>query len=128
MSESEGRARRVNVSSLLAGCLAVLALSVSLWQGYEERRHNRLSVRPLLTFDYTYDTAGWFSLEVVNTGVGPAIIQRFEAFVDGQPVSNGGAIWAEVMSHLSEDVELMHSYDSSPGTGSRPGHASSSSG
>jgi len=36
------------VVSLSALAIAILALFVSLWEGYENREHNRLIVRPIL--------------------------------------------------------------------------------
>ena len=63
---------------------AALALVVSLWSAYEDRRHKRLSVRPQMTITFIFNAtdAGW---TLTNSGLGPAIIQRFEVYVDDKP-------------------------------------------
>lgn len=84
-------------TSIVAG----LAVVVSLWQGYETRRHNRLSVKPLIAFDRNYsqnvktpelgaeakaDTVRYFTLRLKNQGFGPAIVKRFQLFVEGKGI------------------------------------------
>jgi len=65
--------------------VAVLALATSVWSGWEDRRHKRLSVKPQLTLSFSFHegvSAGWM---MSNAGLGPAIVQRFEAYVDDRP-------------------------------------------
>ncbi len=83
--------------------VAGLAVAVSLWQGYETRRHNRLSVKPILTFDRSYgsktntkkdslyaylnsDYVHNFRLTLKNYGTGPAIIQEFQIYKNDEKV------------------------------------------
>jgi len=63
--------------------IAMVALFVSLWQGVEERRHNRLSVKPILTFDH-YSEDQNRHIIVSNNGLGPAIVQQFTIIDRGQ--------------------------------------------
>lgn len=79
------------IVGLTATLLALLALVVTVWEGIVMRRHNRLSVRPMLDFKlllaaYSPD----FGLTLLNKGVGPAIITKFDLFVDGQPIAKDG--------------------------------------
>ena len=47
--------KKVNWDKILAISTIIIALSaviVSLWQGFEQRKHNRLSVKPILGLDF----------------------------------------------------------------------------
>ncbi|MCE7521936.1 hypothetical protein [Alloalcanivorax xenomutans] len=65
---------------------AVSNITVAVWVGSsvvrshrEQRHHNRLSVRPLIHVYKTFDReCGCAKIEVVNNGVGPAILERIE--------------------------------------------------
>lgn len=59
--------------------VASCTLLITFWQGYLTRKHNRLSVRPWLAWNRSYQTLPegtriTFSLE--NNGVGPAIVRE----------------------------------------------------
>lgn len=63
--------------------IALSALAVAIWQGTLMRRHNRLSLRPHLTFRQMLSEANpQFSLELLNNGIGPAIIKEFQVLLD----------------------------------------------
>lgn len=69
-----------NSSSIIAIC----ALALTIWQGYITSRHNKLSVAPYLTTWVSADgDSGVYSIEIVNNGIGPALIKAFRIFVDG---------------------------------------------
>ncbi len=56
------------------------------------RRHNRLSVRPHISTWTSGDAEkGFYSIEIVNNGIGPAIIEEFTVKIDGKPVMGNGA-------------------------------------
>jgi hypothetical protein len=57
--------------------IATCALVATFWQILTTRRHNKLSVKPLLTFDRHYSRSKDVNvgLHVLNCGVGPAIIE-----------------------------------------------------
>lgn len=68
------------VTAWTAIVISVFALVVTLWQAYVMRRHNKLSVRPLLVTaeqEKTNGNTGYFLFELENCGVGPAIIKNF---------------------------------------------------
>ena len=71
--------------------VAVLALALTIYQAYLTRRHNRLTVRPLL--DRAMNKARTpdgltFSFMVRNSGIGPAVIRDAKAFLDRSVVSD----------------------------------------
>ena len=86
--------------SITGTITAVCALGLSIWEGTQSRRHDRLSVRPLLSFNHEKLPDGR-ALLVKNNGLGPAILERFQIFVNGSPVNElqeGG--WSEVVRLL----------------------------
>lgn len=66
--------------------VAVCALGTTIWQGYIMRKHNKLSVKPLLT-TFAIENIGWAEYRLENCGVGPAIIKNFYLFYDEKEVS-----------------------------------------
>lgn len=71
------------IIALASIAIALSALVVTIWQGILMRRHNRLSLRPHLAFKQTMSEANpQFVLELLNNGVGPAIIKRFQVLLD----------------------------------------------
>lgn len=72
----------LNSSELIAissGLIALLALSVTLWQAYLTRKHNHLSCRPVLDISSHSQTDGRIGLTVSNHGPGPAIVKSIKA-------------------------------------------------
>jgi hypothetical protein len=63
---------------------AVCALVATIWQAAISRKHNRLSVRPMLTL-YRREIDG--VITVKNNGSGPAIIQSYELYFGGKQVA-----------------------------------------
>jgi hypothetical protein len=70
------------VTSIAASITAVASLFVSVWSGIETRRHDRLSVKPILeiTKDLSED-ANDYGLILSNKGVGPSCEMKWELFV-----------------------------------------------
>ena len=76
--------------ALASAVVAICALFVTVYEVRQIRKHNRLSVRPLLTTMQNYDVKGkrqTFSFELINAGFGPAIIKDFILLYDGKEVS-----------------------------------------
>lgn len=64
--------------------IAISALVLTVWQAYITRQHNKLSVSPYLTtWSHTDGGNGHYSIEIMNNGIGPALIKAFQVFVDG---------------------------------------------
>ncbi len=72
-----------------AAIIALCALFLTIYQARLTRRHNRLSVRPLLT-SYTGEVSSsnaQITFSLTNSGLGPALIDAFEVTLDGAPVN-----------------------------------------
>lgn len=76
--------------TIIATCAVVIALAslvVTIWEGVQGRKHNRLSLLPCLRIDrlilspYSQPT-----ICLTSTGVGPAVIRHFSVTVDGKEV------------------------------------------
>jgi hypothetical protein len=123
-SESTWSRRRLQVISTLATLLvAVSAVGLSIWEGMEMRRHNRLSVLPNLTVgggNVTVDAGEAARLQGTsrtvdeashivqrtfrNTGLGPAVIKRALVF------PAGAAAGAEPVEATREDGDAINLY------------------
>ena len=74
--------------ALAAVVIALASIVVAVWQGWETREHNRKSSVAHLSFSFSYDesqTVAPFGLTLANAGSGPAIIDRIDLLLDGQP-------------------------------------------
>ncbi len=76
--------------------IAGLALLLTVWQGWQTRKHNRLSVKPLLKIIADERIKPSFSnlspiqqldLKIINKGLGPAIIKNFILQFDGKELT-----------------------------------------
>ncbi len=80
------------ISGISTTIIALCALALSIWQGMQTRRHQRLSFRPHLTTCSETDIAnGSYLIELINNGIGPALIEEFLVKVDGKVISGRGA-------------------------------------
>lgn len=79
----------MSLDSLTAACatvIAVASLVVSITEGRAARRHNRQSVRPLLTLECRRQVGGEIGIWLQNSGLGPAIVTRTSFLLDGNIV------------------------------------------
>jgi hypothetical protein len=94
--------------------IALSAIGVTVWQGVEQRSHNRLSVKPALIFDTDEIADGTkVAITLKNSGTGPAIIKQFVIHVDDTPMpekDNGMWIAAEKLLNLSDPKFKYHDY------------------
>lgn len=73
----------------ICGILIALSASIAtIWQGVLMRKHNRLSIKPLLRIDTFILADQPPTISIVNDGVGPAIIESIEIFFDGNEIIN----------------------------------------
>lgn len=71
--------------ALASAVIAACALGVTIWQGRQNYKHNKLSVRPFLsTMEYHTEDGniGQITFALINCGIGPAIIKNF-VLLDG---------------------------------------------
>jgi hypothetical protein len=80
------------VTGISSVVIALCALGLSVWQGMVARKHNKLSFRPhLTTWSHSDAEKGFYVLELINNGIGPAVIEEFSIKVDGKLISGDGA-------------------------------------
>jgi hypothetical protein len=73
-----------------SGIIAVCALVVTFWQGCVIRKHNKLSVRPMIATMERHDEkdgVGYIGFDLENSGVGPAVIKSFVLLHEDSEVS-----------------------------------------
>lgn len=106
--------------SMASAVVAVCALGVTVWQGNQNYRHNKMSVRPKLTASEDYqddDNGRVVSFELINAGFGPAIIKDFILVYDGKVVAqNNRKTLEDFLKKLTKDknVELLSLYSFIP--------------
>ena len=77
------------LSSNAANVIAICALVATFWQAYISRQHNKLSVKPYLTTWTNLqdnETSLIFTVDILNNGVGPALIKSFQIYVNEQEI------------------------------------------
>jgi hypothetical protein len=88
----------LRLQPLLTLVIAITAIGLAFWEGAENRRHNRLSVKPRIGAEINTgrDDGGEFvKMSIESTGLGPAVIKTFRIYFDGVPqdtVSASGTI------------------------------------
>ena len=104
-----------NSISISVAIIAIAALSVAVWEGLENRRHNRLSVYPRLEIyqkSYVDDPRKGVGIWLRNAGIGPAIVSSFTVFVDGKEMAQdhqlGGWQAAEVIGLAHPSTHFLH--------------------
>ncbi|MCJ7812377.1 hypothetical protein MUP95_03535, partial [bacterium] len=79
------------------------------------RKHNRLSVKPVLSFDIMYiKTELGFGLYICNKGIGPAIIIDFKIFIDNaEIIAKRMDLWKEALKILEINYSfvIQHMFD-----------------
>lgn len=64
--------------------IALCALFFTIWSGWRSHIHNKLSVRPhLTTWVIQEEEKHYYGIELVNNGLGPALIECFVIKLDG---------------------------------------------
>lgn len=68
----------------------------------EAQRFNRLTVRPHLDILKHQSSDRPPGISVINSGIGPAVVSSFTAYLDGVPLPANFAWWQEVLSRVPE--------------------------
>jgi hypothetical protein len=106
--------------SLASAAVALCALGVTVWQGRQNDRHNKISVRPRLTASEDYqddDNGRAISFGLINSGFGPAIIKDFILIYDGREVAiNNRKAYEDFLRQLSKGVIFQSLYSFIPGS------------
>jgi hypothetical protein len=82
---------RVNANTVIAVCatvIAVASLGVSVYGAWATRKHNRLSVQPLLGLATSFRVGATAGLRLSNFGLGPAKITNTKLTLDGEQIGD----------------------------------------
>jgi hypothetical protein len=94
------------LQAALALVIALAAIGLTAWEGIENRRHNRLSVRPRLGAEIETGRDGsehFARMAIEGTGLGPAVIGTFRVYFDGvaqDSVTANNNPWQKAMDLL----------------------------
>jgi hypothetical protein len=79
------------ITGISSTVIALCALGFTIWQGMQTRKHNRISYRPhLTTWTHRNTEKGFYAIELINNGIGPAVIENFIVKVDDKRISGDG--------------------------------------
>lgn len=80
------------IARFSSAIIAFCALGPTIWQARVMRHHNKLSVTPhLTTWSHSDKTSSRYVVELLNNGIGPALMSSFQIQVDGQSIIGEGA-------------------------------------
>jgi len=100
--------KKVKVSyDYLALFVAVLVLFLTVWEGYETRQHNRISVVPKLNLDIKVQSSNnnkSISYHVESTGLGPVKVVDFAVLYN----HNGKVVQSNDFNYLVTDLHGMN--------------------
>ena len=92
--------------------IAFIALQSNIKEGKETRKHNKLSVRPLLTVEKKQieeEDNHNHKFILVNSGVGPAIIESFALYFKDRKVSyNDSEAYGNFLEHNMKRFNCQH--------------------
>jgi hypothetical protein len=71
------------VVAICATVIAVLSLTVTVYEAWATRRHDRISVRPFLEPRIGLRQGHTAGLQLINSGLGPAVITKTVLTLDG---------------------------------------------
>ena len=92
---------------LLTLVIAFSAIGLAIWEGLENRRHNRLTVQPRIGAEIDAGSDGeqeFVRLGIESNGLGPAVMTAFRIYFDGELQDTtdefGTSRWSAVMEAL----------------------------
>lgn len=96
------------VTSISAGIVAIAALGVTIFEVRTEREFQELSVEPYLQFSSSQSNQLGYTQNVSNTGLGPAVVGRYELYFDDELLSDWGQLVQRLVGQDAESVEVLH--------------------
>ncbi len=92
--------------------IALCALVFSIWQGFQVRKHNKMAFRPhLSSWSHSQHDKDVYIVELLNNGLGPAVIKNFTIKVDGKKISGEGTeLMEKAIKALFPDMEFNYQY------------------
>ncbi|CAL4869283.1 hypothetical protein MMA231_03575 (plasmid) [Asticcacaulis sp. MM231] len=71
-----------DIIAMMSLLIAFGSLAFTIWQWHIARLHNRISVRPALTFDRRLKMSSGHWIDMSNTGLGPAVVEGMFLRID----------------------------------------------
>src|SRR5258708_3069317 len=97
-----GSRSRLSEPEMLVGFAAILisvcAVAVGAYEAYLQRKHDRAQVWPHLELTLTSAPTG-AALQVINAGIGPAVVRSVNLLVDGRPTSGWPEVFTGLLNH-----------------------------
>lgn len=97
--------------------IALAAIALAIWEGAENRRHNRLSVQPRIgaAINSGRDSGGEFArMTIESTGLGPAVIGAFRVYLDGvlqeSEARPGTGLWNDVIAAFDTGATQINAH------------------
>ena len=79
------------ITGVSSAAIALCALFFTIWQSKQAQKHNRLSFKPHLTsWSHKNSKKGFYAVELINNGLGPALIESFTIKVDDKIIAGKG--------------------------------------
>ena len=103
--------------------IALCALFFTVWQGRQLQKHNKLSFRPHITsWSHSNPDEGSYTVEIINSGLGPAIIESFTIKIDGEvilgrgtePIEKGLKLLFPNTNYTSQQAYMAKAYSMAP--------------
>ncbi|HEX6588681.1 MAG TPA: hypothetical protein VF039_06635 [Longimicrobiales bacterium] len=95
---------------LLTLLIAIVAIALAVWEGLENRRHNRLTVQPRLNASIDAGRNSdqeYVRMALESSGLGPAVLTRFVIYFDGvaqdTTMNTDTHPWANVIAGVEQD-------------------------
>jgi hypothetical protein len=86
------------IVAICATVIAVVSLAVSVYEARVTRQHNRISVRPFLELRVGMSQGRTAGLQLINAGLGPAVITGTVLMLDGRPLGEFSEASVNVLS------------------------------
>lgn len=99
-----------------AGIVALAAVGLAIWEGLENRRHNRLSVMPNVDAVRDFDMrAQTFSFGFLSSGLGPAVVKDLQLYLDDTMIYDRNSeheyAWSDVYPVLrGKNLDVWDAY------------------
>jgi hypothetical protein len=90
----------------VAEVIAICALAFTAYQAFLQRQQSRISVRPLVTTFVNRrrrDKVGELEVLLMNNGLGPALVKRFQVYVNGAECEADAAV-----TNLLGEMRVFH--------------------
>lgn len=93
------------VIAAISAVIALIALFSTLYSNAVQRKHNVLSLKPILDINCTAYPSQPLRFDVKNSGVGPAIIRHIYVVIDGvRYESRSVEDYARIMKQLGPEI------------------------